>query len=190
MPDLHEELRYRIESLERRVRCGRLVSGALVAGMLGLSLASWTSSAQDARIVRVRTLIVEDEQGRDRVILGAPVPDLKGGGRISPSVGLVINDSDGVERFGLGLQANGRMVMGFDAPPGTGDPRNRERINIVADASGGAYIRFVNRKTFVPGRLILDDKDQFYLEFLDFPDGKTISRRIGFKGEEKVEQAR
>jgi hypothetical protein len=190
MPDLHEELRYRIESLERQVRSGRLVSAALVVGMLGLSLVSWTSSAQDARIVRVRTLIVEDEQGRDRVILGAPVPDIKGGGRISPSVGLVINDSDGLERFGLGLQANGRMVMGFDAPPGTGDPRNRERINIVADASGGAYIRFVNRKTFVPGRLILDDKDQFYLEFLDFPDGRTISRRIGFKGEEKVEQAR
>jgi hypothetical protein len=190
MPDLHEELRYRIESLERRVRSGRFVSAALVAGMLGLSLASWTSSAQDARMVRVRTLIVEDEQGRDRVILGAPVPDIKGGGRISPSVGLVINDSDGLERFGLGLQANGRMVMGFDAPPGTGDPRNRERINIVADASGGAYIRFVNRKTFVPGRLILDDKDQFYLEFLDFPDGKTVSRRIGFKGEEKVEQTR
>ena len=190
MPDLHEELRYRIESLERRVRSGRFVSAALVAGMLGLSLASWTSSAQDARIVRVRTLIVEDEQGRDRVILGAPVPDLKGGGRISPSVGLVINDPDGLERFGLGLQANGRMVMGFDAPPGTGDARNRERINVVADASGGAYIRFVNRKTFVPGRLILDDKDQFYLEFLDFPDGKTVSRRIGFKGEEKVEQTR
>ena len=80
--------------------------------------------------------------------------------------------------------------MGFDAPPGTGDPRNRERIDIVADAAGRAYIRFLNRKTFVPGRLVLDDQDQFYLEFLDFQDGKTVSRRIGFKGEEKVEQAR
>ena len=82
------------------------------------------------------------------------------------------------------------MVMGFDAPLGTGDPRNRERINIVADAAGGAYIRFLNRKTFVPGRLILDGKDQFYLEFLDFSEGKTVSRRISFKGEEKVEQIR
>jgi hypothetical protein len=190
MADIHEELRYRIESLERRVRSGRLISAALVVGILGLSLPSWRSNAQDPRIVRVRTLIVEDEQGRDRVVLGAPVPDLKGGRRISPSVGLVINDSDGLERFGLGLQSNGRMVMGFDAPPGTGDPRNRERINIVADASGGAYIRFVNRKTFVPGRLVLDDRDQFYLEFLDFPDGKTVGRRIGFKGEERVEHTR
>jgi hypothetical protein len=48
----------------------------------------------------------------------------------------------------------------------------------------------MNHKTFVPRRLILDDKDQFYLEFLDFPDGKTISRRISFRGEEKVERER
>lgn len=67
---------------------------------------------------------------------------------------------------------------------------NRERINIVADETGGAYIRFVNGKTFVPGRLILDKDDQFYLEFLDFPAGKTISRRVSFKGDEKLEQKR
>jgi hypothetical protein len=42
----------------------------------------------------------------------------------------------------------------------------------------------------VPGRLVLNDKDEFYLEFLDFPDGKTVSRRISFHGEEKMEAAR
>jgi hypothetical protein len=89
-----------------------------------------------------------------------------------------------VERFAVGLQANGRVVMGFDAPPGTGDPRNRERITLVADAAGGAYLRFLNRKTQVPGRLVLDDNDQFYLEFLEFTDAKVTTKRIGFKGEE------
>ena len=185
-----EDLRNRIELLETQIRRRRQLTMALVIGIAALSFSTLMGNAQDTRVVRVRTLIVEDESGRDRVVLGAPVPDIKGGGRISPSVGLVINDAEGLERFAVGLQANGRMVMGFDAPPGTGDPRNRERINIVADAVGGAYIRFLNRKTSVPGRLILDDKDQFYLEFLDFPEGKTLSRRISFKGEEKVEQIR
>jgi len=52
------------------------------------------------------------------------------------------------------------------------------------------FIRFVNRKTYVPGRLILDKDDQFYLEFLNFPEGKTVSRRISFKGDEKLERKR
>ena len=184
------DLRNRIESLERLIHRKRRRTAALLLGLAAIWLATAIGAAQDTRVIRARTLVIEDQEGRDRVVLGAPVPDIKGGGRVSPSVGLVINDAEGLERFGVGLQANGRMVMGFDAPAGTGDPRNRERINIVADAKGGAYIRFVNRKTFVPGRLILDEKDRFYLEFLDFPDGKTISRRISVNGDEKVEQVR
>jgi len=34
----------------------------------------------------------------------------------------------------------------------------------------------------------LDDKDQFYLEFLDFQEDKVVLRRISFKGEEKIEE--
>ena len=71
------------------------------------------------------------------------------------------------------------MIMGFDAPPGTGDPRNRERINIVADSDGGAYIRFLNRKTYPAGFLRLDEKDQFHLEFVDVSQGKVRRRQLG-----------
>jgi hypothetical protein len=190
MVDTSEDLHERIRRLERRVRIGRSIIAILTFVVIALGLGAWTSVTQQPAVVRARALVIEDEAGRDRIVLGAPVPDPKEGKRISPSVGLVINDAEGLERFGVGLQTNGRLVMGFDAPPGTGDPRNRERINIVADATGGAYIRFLNRKTFVPGRLILDDNDQFYLEFLDFPEGRTISRRIRFNGDERIEQKR
>jgi hypothetical protein len=105
-------------------------------------------------------------------------------------VGLVINDANGFERFGLGLMENGNVGMGFDAPPGTGDPRNRERINVVADSGGGAYVRFLDRKTFVPARLILDADDRFYLEFLDVKEGTIRARRLSFEGEETTEIAR
>jgi len=184
------DLQQRIRVLEKRVLGLRSANVFLILLTILVAFGAFKSEAQPSAVVRARTLIIEDETGRDRVILGAPVPDPKEGKRNSPSYGMVINDVDGIERFGLGLQANGRMVMGFDAPPGTGDPRNRERINVVADETGGAYVRFVNRKTFVPGRLILDKEDQFYLEFLDFPAGKTISRRVSFKGDEKLEQKR
>lgn len=80
--------------------------------------------------------------------------------------------------------------MGFDAPPGTGDERNRERINISADAKGGAYIRFLNRKTIVPGLLQLGDDDRLYLDFLDVQPSKVVRRRIGFSGEWKIEESR
>jgi hypothetical protein len=96
---------------------------------------------------------------------------------------MIVLDENGVERFGLGLQATGNMVMGFDAPRGTGDERNRERITLVADSKGSAWVRFLNRQTRVPGRLMLDDNDQFYLELLDYQNGTLTSKRIGFSGE-------
>src|SRR5436190_3752112 len=79
----------------------------------------WRSDPREPRrcnepgtlVLRVRALIVVDSAGRDRMFLGAPVPDPREGKRISPSVGLTVNDSAGNERFGLGLQSSGRFTM-------------------------------------------------------------------------------
>ena len=176
----------RIVRLERRQRLLGIMCVGLV--IVTISAVTWPSvSAQgQPAVLRARGLIIVDDQGRERIVIGSPVPDPKEGKRLNPSTGMVINDVNGYERFGLGLTQDNRMGMGFDAPPGKGDGRNRERINIVADENGGSYVRFLNRKTGVVGRLILDASDQFYLEFLDFPDGKVLSRRIGFKGEQPV----
>ena len=177
----------RIDRLERRLRLLEAVL-ALMVVMVAVSvvtLPSVTAQGQP-QILRARGLVIVDEQGRERIVMGSPVPDPKEGKRMDPSTGLVINDINGYERFGLGLNQDNRLIMGFDAPPGKGDDRNRERINIVTDANGGAYLRFLNRKTGVVGRLILDNNDEFYLEFLDFPQGKVLARRIGFKGEQPV----
>lgn len=174
----------RIAQLERRVRTLHLVvltsAAVAICAVTGPAI-----RAQGDKPIRTRSLIVEDSSGRDRIILGAPLADPQG--RVRPSTGMVINDEQGAERFAVGLLDNRRLVMGFDAPPGTGDPRNRERITIVADDNGGAYIRFLNRKTGVPGRLLLDTDDRLYLEFLDSRDGKTMIKRIGFDGERTTE---
>jgi hypothetical protein len=181
---MESDVNVRMAHLERRVR--RLQVCVLVgAALVACVLSAPSLRAQGDKIIRARSLVIEDSGGRDRIILGAPLADPQG--RVRPSTGMVINDEQGAERFAVGLLDNRRLVMGFDAPPGTGDPRNRERITIVADDNGGAYIRFLNRKTRVPGRLLLDTDDRLYLEFLDTRDGKTMIKRLGFDGERTVE---
>jgi hypothetical protein len=185
-----EVLQQRIERLERRLRffygTSLVIPMLTIAGVMMQSGKAQQNPA--ATILRARGILIEDERGRERIAIGSPVPDPKEGQRRSPSTGLVINDAAGYERFGLGLSDDGLLEMGFDAPPGTGDPRNRERLNIAADPKGGAYIRFLNRKTQASGFLRLDDEDQFYLEFVDFRGGKVLGRRVSFKGEEKIEE--
>lgn len=149
------------------------------------------SSEEISPVIKTRGVIIVDEKGRERVILGAPVPDPPNEGRrVNPAHGMIILDPNGFERFGVGLMDNGQMGMGFDAPPGTGDERNRERLHFVADAKGGAMIRFLNRKMSVPGWLRLGDDDNLYLEFVDVQKdkNKVFRRRIGMNGEERTEE--
>ena len=149
-------------------------------------------SSQVAPVIKTRGLIIVDDKGRERVIMGAPVPDppKEGRKRVNPAHGMIILDPEGYERFGVGLMDNGQMGMGFDAPPGKGDDRNRERIHIVADPEGGAMLRFLNKKTSVPGWLKLGEDDNLYLEFIDIQKGKNkvVRRRIGMNGEQTVEE--
>jgi hypothetical protein len=188
----------------KRDRVTRFLLGLLVIGVWGLLVRSMIQlpntqaqsksekeqSSNTAQVLKVRGLIIVDERGRERIFVGSPVPDPKEGARRKPATGITINDPAGFERFGVGLFEDNHLIMGFDAPPGTGDERNRERINISADAKGGGYIRFLNRKTFVPGLLQLGEDDRLYLDFLDVQPSKVIRRRIGFNGEQKIEEAR
>jgi hypothetical protein len=177
----------------------------LVLGVWGLLLQSavgyWRVGAQSNKalsktdeilpVLKTRGVIIVDDQNRQRVIMGAPVPDPpKEGKRVNPAHGMIILDPEGYERFGVGLMDNGQMGMGFDAPPGTGDDRNRERLHFVADKDGGAMIRFLNRKTSVPGWLRLGDDDKLYLEFIDVQKdkNKVIRKRQGFTGLETIEE--
>src|SRR5712691_7175892 len=147
-------------------------------------------SGNAAQVLKARGLIIIDERGRERIFIGSPVPDPREGARRKPATGITINDPAGFERFGVALFEDNRMIMGFDAPPGTGDERNRERITISADANGGGYVRFLNTKTFVPGILQLGADDRLYLDFLDLQPSKIVRRRIGFNGEQRIEEAR
>lgn len=180
----------RVESLERRVWRGRRVSVALGALLAMVSLGGWIAGPRTQEVIRARTVIIEDDRGRDRVVLGAPVPSALGTTRISPSTGMVINDTAGHERFGLGLMENGRMGMGFDAAPGDGDPRNPERLNLGVDPDGNGYIRYLDKRTGLAGYLGLREDDRVWLEFVQVSADSVIRRRLGLTGDDVLRQAR
>jgi len=69
----------RIRKLERDLRVLKTYSLALTATLIGLAfaLANWRPLQADGpgdRVLRARGLIIEDEAGKERILLGAPVP--------------------------------------------------------------------------------------------------------------------
>jgi hypothetical protein len=109
---LNLEARLRAVELEyQRVRA-RFVGGAVIAVVALGVWGSQPAAQQSNDPLRVRGLVIEDANGRPRIVMGTALSD----GR----VGLQINDANGAERLGMSLQANGNMVLGLDAPPGHG----------------------------------------------------------------------
>jgi hypothetical protein len=67
-------------------------------------------------------LLILDENGFDRLVLGDPTPDPNIGRRIARSSGLLINDAEGFERSGYALlkvNDRNRVVLGLDSDRGT-----------------------------------------------------------------------
>ena len=179
MPHELELLQEQMNRLEHQLRWFKIAAVVLAVLAIAFALAP-RSSAQQPDALRVRQLIVEDAEGRARVVLG-PLDSGK-----NRRIGMRINDTNGVERFGVAFMDDGKMVVGLDAPPGTGDDRNRERLNLVADEKGGAYIRFLDRRTSVASRLYLDEQNRAWLSFSDFTQKPAHIRRFGLAGEEVV----
>jgi hypothetical protein len=181
--DVHQ-LSVRLDRLQRRLDRSRRMSIVLIGLFAVAAVTAWHQPMRRYETIRTRLIVVEDAKGRDRIIIGAPRPDPRG------SVGMQINDTLGHERFGLGLQPSGTISMGFDAPPGTGDDRNRERINMWADQHGGAAIRFLDRTTRLKSIWQLDQENRVWLEFYDFPQGEIVRRKIGFGPDQLVRHPR
>lgn len=123
MPDQNDPVE--ASPIEKRLvqveRTNRVLVGTISTTFLltcSALLAGFSQSAPSQEPLRARSLIIEDSAGRPRIVMGAPIPDRNAAG--NPRAGLIINDAGGVERFGLGLQESGRLVMGLDAPPGKG----------------------------------------------------------------------
>lgn len=113
--------------LVRQLRFTQLLATAAVLGnvvIVGMSCRSANTVAPTAEptdILRARGLVIEDENGVERIILGAPVPDPPGadGPRAAPLAGMIIIDGQGRERGGYGtIDASDETVLTLDAADG------------------------------------------------------------------------
>jgi hypothetical protein len=99
-------------SLEIRVR--RLESGlwtvtglciVLFLSLIGVIVSSTTGrvkAAEDAKVLRLKGLIIEDSEGRARIMLGSPIPEASERLRKDGGTDLVFLDEQGHDRFRVG----------------------------------------------------------------------------------------
>ncbi len=140
----------RVESLERRLALWRFIAGL---GLLTIVLAVFITVSvrssranEDERVMRVRGLVVEDAQGRPRILLGAPVPKVAGRKRQDDDTGIILVGENGADRVAIGMptpapQGGGKVHQRIS--PGAGlvvdDLEGNERGGIgVLDNGRGA----------------------------------------------------
>jgi len=82
-------------------------------------------------------IVVLDERGYDRIVLGDPDPDPNVGKRIAPVSGIAVNDQDGFERTGWGyFPSLNRTVLGVDTPNGN----EGVMIGVLDDSTAGVMV--------------------------------------------------
>lgn len=131
--------------------------------------------------IRTRRLVVVDDQGVARVVVGQDPVDTQ---RRSRSAGITIHDRRGHERGGMGTFDDDSVVLALDAPVGVGSPM-RDRLGLMVGANGAAAISLINNETGVPVRLISEADGSGGVEFIDYdlPGRKAFIKRLDFKGE-------
>ena len=95
----------RLKSLEQRTKFLTVTCLFLLLA-LSVSLATRAThvkAAEDARILRARGLVIEDDQGHARILLGAPLPSVSERlRRDATGADLVFLDEQGYDRFRVG----------------------------------------------------------------------------------------
>jgi len=137
-----ELLRLRLRVVERRV----LLLGGIILVLATALLVGAASPAPD--VLRVRGLVVVDQQGLERIVLGAPMQAASSDPKLAGAVGLAVLDAKG--HLNVAIGANNPLIMDgkasdsrIAAPAGLTiyDPRNgNERGGMAAFSDGRANV--------------------------------------------------
>jgi hypothetical protein len=143
--------------------------------VLVLLLSAWTWEAKTTTkdILRVHQLVVVDEKGIDRIVIG-PVPDPQMMGkrvkRRVPATGIQLNDESGNERAGIALLDDGSAVVGID------DQSGRERAHLYFIPTRGAGLLLQDGKETEKISLLIPSAGGQLAPKLEMTDqeGKTV----------------
>lgn len=158
----------RLERLERFVRITKrsaVLACVLIGGLFAFQR-YLPASASDNGILRVHGIVIEDSNGRPRLLLGAPISN-QGRKRQDDVTGLVMLSADGTDRLALGTanydQVNGALQhraangIGFLLNDASGDERggfgflDSGHVTLGLDRANGKEGAF----------LTVDDEDEF-----------------------------
>src|SRR5205807_7390696 len=108
-----QSLQHQLVRLKRRfvvLQVAWLLTAAFsVAVFAGLSSSSATDD-QKTDVLRVRGLIIVDEKGRERILLGAPVPKTTGRKRQDDATGMLVLGEDGADRVAVGYTPDPQIL--------------------------------------------------------------------------------
>jgi hypothetical protein len=162
-PHPETDLHTRIERLEKRLKLFQVISfaaGIILAATLYVALQSQVINNISGKVLRVRGLIVEDQNGRERVLIGAPIPNVAGRKRKDEMAGVLILGENGVDRVGI-------------AADPTPDPQIKGTVRGRIGTGAGLYVNDKDgneRGGFGFG--VLDNNDRMVLG-MDYPNAAS-----------------
>lgn len=160
----------------------------LVVLLLGAVIAIVRSQhgSLDAEELRVRRLVVVDEDGVMRIELGQ---DPHEAGRRSRAAGLWLYDAKGDERGGISTFDDGGVGMAFDAPVGQGEDSTRDRISVFVGPDGASQVLLTDNLTRAVVRLRSDGQGEGGVETYrwDMEKGIVHRRTTAFDGDTRVD---
>jgi hypothetical protein len=177
----------RVTLLERSLR--RTRRAAATAGLaLAVSVAfaiGWHPAGVSGEI-RTRRLVVVDDEGRARVVIGQDPKDTQ---RRSRSAGLAIHDIDGNERGGFATMDDGSVVFGMDAPAGVGAAMP-DRIGLVVYPDGSAHVMLIDNQTRAVAKLQSDGDGGGGVQVFkwDMEAGRIHVRTVTYDGDRRETQ--
>lgn len=137
--------------------------GIFIIGATGLLTPHVAAKASSAQVLRARGLIIEDAQGRPRILLGAPFPQV--GERVrkdGQATALLLLGEDGADRLMVGEAPN--PPIGTRIAPSVGvtiyDPKGQERGALALLGDNRAVVSLDRNSGDAIG-LLADDKTDF-----------------------------
>lgn len=103
-------LKHRVRQLQ--LMCFACLLLLTIAVVCGFATVHSAGAGQRDQVLRVRGLVIEDEQGRPRILLGSPTPTVAGRKRSDPVDGFVLLGPNGADRFVISYPGYEPQVMG------------------------------------------------------------------------------
>lgn len=170
-------LESRVKHLEKKIMYLSVFCGFLVVAMIFTAASSFTQqvkAAENGKVLHLRGLVIEDAQGRARILLGAPFPTVHDRIRQdATTVAMLFLDQEGHDRFSIGEKMPGQfngVVSPNNHRIGSGygltiyDPKGNERGGMGFLSNGDKVSRaaiVLDRPTTDAWGAIVDDKTGF-----------------------------